>query len=49
VFYVWEQAFKFFRTGYAAAAVTVFFSVILLLTVVQFVLLGRRRSTGERI
>ena len=49
IYYVWEQAFMFFRTGYAAAAVTVFFLIILALTILQFRWLARRRVTGERI
>ena len=49
IYYVWEQAFMFFRTGYAAAAVTVFFLIILGLTILQFRWLARRRVTGERI
>lgn len=49
VFYVWEQAFELFRTGYAAAAITVFFALILALTLLQYRWLGRKNATGERL
>jgi len=49
VYYVWEQAFMYFRAGYASAAIVVFFAVILLLTLLQFRWLGRRTATGEKI
>jgi multiple sugar transport system permease protein len=49
VFYVWEQAFELFRTGYAAAAITVFFALILALTLLQYRWLGRKNATGDRL
>lgn len=49
IYYVWEQAFMFFRAGYSAAAISVFFAVIFVLTLIQFRWLGRRTATGEVI
>jgi sn-glycerol 3-phosphate transport system permease protein len=36
VFWVWEQAFRYFHVGRASAAVTVFFVAIMVVTVLQF-------------
>ncbi len=36
VYWVWEQAFRYFHVGRASAAVTLFFFAILIITVVQF-------------
>lgn len=36
VFWLWEQAFRYFHVGRASAAVTLFFLAILVITVVQF-------------
>lgn len=36
VYYVWEQAFQYFKIGEASAAVTVFFLAILAVTLMQF-------------
>jgi ABC-type sugar transport system permease subunit len=36
VYWVWEQAFRYFYVGRASAAVTLFFLVILVITVLQF-------------
>lgn len=42
VHFVYEQAFRYFRVGYASAAVVIFFGVLLAVTVVQLRLLGGR-------
>jgi sn-glycerol 3-phosphate transport system permease protein len=42
VYYIYEQAFQYFKLGKASAAVVIFFALILLLTLVQWVLLRRR-------
>ncbi|MCK0470129.1 carbohydrate ABC transporter permease [Halalkalibacter sp. APA_J-10(15)] len=39
VFYIWQEAFRFFNTGTASAAATLLFAVILVLTVIQLKLL----------
>jgi sn-glycerol 3-phosphate transport system permease protein len=44
VFYVYEQAFQYFRVGYASAAVMVFFVLILAITLVQFRLFDREAT-----
>jgi ABC-type sugar transport system permease subunit len=49
IYYVWEQAFMYFHTGYSAAVIVVFFVIILTLTLIQFRWLGRRNATGETI
>mgnify|MGYP003956320695 CR=1 FL=1 len=36
VFWVWEQAFRYFHVGRASAAVTLFFIAIMVITIVQF-------------
>jgi len=41
VFYLYQQAFTYFRMGYASAVGYVLFVIILLLTLVQFKLFGR--------
>ncbi len=46
VYYVYEQAFNYFKLGKASAAVTVFFSLILLLTLFQYIYLRRKLSYG---
>jgi len=42
VYYIYEQAFQYFKLGKASAAVVIFFVLILLLTLGQWVLLRRR-------
>ena len=42
VFYIYEQAFQYFRLGKASAAVVVFFALILLLTLLQWLVFRRR-------
>lgn len=42
VFYLYQQAFTYFRMGYASAVGYVLFVIILLLTLVQFKLFGRQ-------
>lgn len=44
VYYVYQQAFEFFRVGYASAAVVVFFVLIMAVTLVQFRLFDREAS-----
>ncbi len=46
VYYVYEQAFNYFKLGKASAAVTVFFNLILLLTLFQYIYLRRKLSYG---
>jgi multiple sugar transport system permease protein len=46
-FYIYDQAFRFFRGGYAGALSAVLFAAVLLLTVGQF-LLRRRWVHHER-
>jgi multiple sugar transport system permease protein len=41
VFYLYEQAFVFFKMGYASAVAYVLFAIIFVLTVLQFRLIGR--------
>jgi multiple sugar transport system permease protein len=41
-FYLYQQAFQYFRMGYASAVAYVLFAIILLVTSIQFRLLGRR-------
>jgi len=48
VYWVYEQAFLFFRTGYSAAAITVFFAVLVVLTIAQYRAMARRNATGEQ-
>jgi multiple sugar transport system permease protein len=40
--YLYQQAFQYFRMGYASAVAYVLFAIILLVTSIQFRLLGRR-------
>jgi sn-glycerol 3-phosphate transport system permease protein len=42
VYYIYEQAFQYFRLGKASAAVVVFFALILLLTLLQWLVFRRR-------
>jgi sn-glycerol 3-phosphate transport system permease protein len=42
VYYIYEQAFQYFKLGKASAAVVIFFVLILLLTLGQWALLRRR-------
>ncbi|UKV15093.1 sugar ABC transporter permease [Thalassospiraceae bacterium SW-3-3] len=42
-FYIYEQGFKFFNTGYAAALAVVLFALILMLTIVQMLLKASRK------
>jgi len=42
VYYIYEQAFQYFRLGKASAAVVVFFVLILLLTLLQWLVFRRR-------
>lgn len=46
VYYVYEQAFNYFKLGKASAAVTIFFNLILLLTLFQYIFLRRKLSQG---
>lgn len=46
VYYVYEQAFNYFKLGKASAAVTIFFNLILLLTLSQYIYLRRKLSQG---
>jgi len=43
VYFIYEQAFGYFKVGYAAAAVVLFFVVLLGVTLVQFRLFDRQR------
>jgi ABC-type sugar transport system permease subunit len=49
VYWIWEQAFLFFRAGYVSAGIILFFLIILALTLLQMRWLTRRTATGERI
>lgn len=42
VFYLWQNAFSFFKMGYASAMAYILFIIMLLITLVQVRLLGRR-------
>jgi sn-glycerol 3-phosphate transport system permease protein len=42
VYYIYEQAFEYFKLGKASAAVVVFFTLIVLLTLLQWLLFRRR-------
>ena len=42
VYYIYEQAFQYFKLGKASAAVVIFFVLILGLTLAQWMLLRRR-------
>ncbi len=42
VLYLYQQAFQFFRMGYASAVAYVLFAFIFVATLIQFRLLGRR-------
>jgi len=43
VFDIYENAFRYFKTGYAASEAVVLFLIVLFLTLVQFKLVGRER------
>ncbi|MCL4464966.1 MAG: sugar ABC transporter permease [Chloroflexi bacterium] len=45
VYYLYKQAFVYFRMGYASATAYVLFAIIFALTLIQFRLLGRRIET----
>jgi multiple sugar transport system permease protein len=47
VYYLYEQAFQFFRAGYAAAIATVLFVVIALITIVQMRLTRDSAAGGK--
>jgi multiple sugar transport system permease protein len=42
VYYIYEQAFQYFKLGKASAAVVVFFALILALTALQWQVFRRR-------
>jgi sn-glycerol 3-phosphate transport system permease protein len=42
VYYIYEQAFQYFRLGQASAAVVIFFALILLLTLLQWLVFRKR-------
>jgi multiple sugar transport system permease protein/sn-glycerol 3-phosphate transport system permease protein len=42
VYYIYEQAFQYFKLGKASAAVVVFFALIVGLTLLQWLLFRRR-------
>jgi sn-glycerol 3-phosphate transport system permease protein len=42
VYYIYEQAFQYFRLGRASAAVVIFFGLILLLTLLQWLVFRKR-------
>jgi sn-glycerol 3-phosphate transport system permease protein len=42
VYYIYEQAFQYFKLGKASAAVVIFFTLILLMTLAQWALFRRR-------
>ncbi|HUM14927.1 MAG TPA: sugar ABC transporter permease [Candidatus Nitrosotalea sp.] len=42
VYYIYEQAFQYFRLGKASAAVVIFFALILLLTLLQWLVFRKR-------
>jgi multiple sugar transport system permease protein len=42
VFYLWQNAFSYFKMGYASAMAYILFVIMLLITLVQVRLLGRR-------
>jgi ABC-type sugar transport system permease subunit len=42
VYYIYEQAFQYFRLGRASAAVVIFFALILLLTLLQWLVFRKR-------
>jgi multiple sugar transport system permease protein len=45
IYDIFENAFRFYRMGYASAEATVFFAIVLLLTLAQFRVL--RSQTGS--
>lgn len=47
VHFIYEQAFNYFKVGYASAAVVVFFVVLLAVTLLQFRLLDAQRAGEE--
>ena len=46
VYYIYEQAFQYFRLGRASAAVVIFFGLILLLTLLQWLVFRKRVQYG---
>jgi multiple sugar transport system permease protein len=48
VYYIYDQAFQFFKAGYAAAIATVLFVVIALITLIQLRLTRDPATGGER-
>lgn len=46
VFDIYENAFRYFRTGYAASEAVMLFAIILVLTIIQFGI-GGRDKTGK--
>jgi multiple sugar transport system permease protein/sn-glycerol 3-phosphate transport system permease protein len=46
VYYIYEQAFQYFRLGRASAAVVIFFVLILLLTLLQWLVFRKRVQYG---
>ena len=48
VFDIYENAFRYFKTGYAASEAVILFLIILLLTFIQFGVLGREKKQKRR-
>lgn len=48
VFDIYENAFRYFRTGYAAAEAVVLFLIILALTLLQFGISGNKERREKR-
>jgi multiple sugar transport system permease protein len=48
VFDIYENGFRYFRTGYAAAEAVVLFVIILLLTFIQFGISGKGDSSKKK-
>ena len=48
VFDIYENAFRYFRTGYAAAEAVVLFVIILALTLIQFGISGSKERREKR-
>jgi multiple sugar transport system permease protein len=42
VLYLYQQAFEFFRMGYASAVAYVMFAFVFIVTLIQFRLVGKR-------
>ncbi|MPM33966.1 hypothetical protein SDC9_80547 [bioreactor metagenome] len=43
--YIYETGFKYYKMGYSAAMSYILFLIILLVSVLQYTLLGRRENT----